>query len=247
MFRPVAFIFAALLSHQVLAQQLLPPSSVIPKLGDTLLRDAVDQVKAVKRIPVNFFTMIETNDGKVFLVSDNGRLAILGGRWIDLWEGQNITNIADSASLDKVNFARMGIDLQEFSPFVVGHGPQSIAIFVDPTDDHARQLVRSLKPYYPKYTFNIILAPLNGEVAGTSARRMHCSPDKALALDAFLNNAIRTLPVELPTCDPTPVQKAMLTALIMGFRQSPFVILPDKTTLSGPSAVQALHKSIVAP
>jgi len=207
-------------------------AATIPPLGDGVLRDQADKVKATKRLPVYGLSIVETVDGMVFLISDNGRFAVIGGRWVDLWEGKNISGIADSGSLDKINFGRMGINVDEFSPFVVGSGPKSVIAFVDPTMDQSRPVLRQMESLGKQFTFKVVLLPLHGGSSGAAARRIHCAPNRSLAMAALLNGALDSLPAPKPDCDVSPVQKSMIAATVLGIRTLPFFILPDFTTAS---------------
>lgn len=196
---------AAYLSGPAYSQSSVrPPAMNIPPLGEGVLRDQVDKIKGVKRLPVNGLSIVETTDGSVFLLSDNGRFAVIGGRWVDVWEGKNISGIADSVSLDKINFARMGINVDEFSPYVIGSGPKNVLVFVDPAMDETRAVVRQMAPLGKQYTFKVVLLPLNGGPAGAAARRLQCSPDRGLSLNALINGGLESLPVPKPDCDVSP-------------------------------------------
>ena len=216
----------------VLAQEPTKTPSALPQLSNGVFRDQVDKISATKRLPVYGLSIVETTDGKVFLVSDNGRFAVIGGRWIDLWEGRNITGISDSGSLDKLNFGRMGINVDEFSPFIIGNGPKAILAFVDPVCDECRAMVRQMVEYGKEYTFKVVVLPLRGQPSGVAARRLQCSPDRKMAMDAFLSGSYTSLPEPAPTCDVNPIQKAMIAATVLGIRSTPLLILPDFTTVN---------------
>jgi hypothetical protein len=212
----------------------IPGIPTLPPLGQGNQIDKLDKLKAVKRLPVTGLSIVETIDGQVYLVSDNGRVGIIGGRWMDMWEGREFTNIADATTLDKINFGRMGISLDDFSPYVIGTGSKIVTAFIDPLCDECRALVKQMPSLGKEYMFNVILLPLRGQASGIAARRMHCSPDKKLALTAFLNNSMTTLPESPKDCDVAALQKVMIAATILGIRVSPFFILPDFTTVAAP-------------
>lgn len=209
-----------------------PDAAGLPKIANSPLFDTVDKIKATKRLPVNGLSIVETTDGKTVLISDNGRFAVMGGRWMDLWEGKTVTGVADSNSLDKINFARMGINIDEFSPFVIGTGKQNILVFVDPTCSACRKMVREMSSLGNDYTFKVVILPLTGSDSGAAARKMQCAPERKLALDAFINNTFASLPDSATSCDVSPIQKALISATILGIRRTPFIILPDFTALT---------------
>lgn len=193
-----------------------------------------DQIKATKRLPVQGMSIIETTDGKVFVASDNGRIAIIGGRIIDLYESRQINGIADAESLDKINLRRMGVRPAELATFVIGTGPEQVTVFVDPVCEPCRRLVADMQSFARTHTFYVVLYPANGQ-AGQVARRITCSPDKALSLQAFIAGSYATLPEAARDCDVSLVQKGMITASVLGVRSVPFMIFSDGHTAYGSS------------
>ena len=227
------FVAISLTSLSALASAALPQlSGNLPNLNNGALKDQVQKIKATKHLPVQGLSIVETTDGKTFLVSDNGRFAVIGGRWIDLFEGKTITGIADSGTLDKLNLGRMGINVEEFFSYTIGDGEKVVTVFVDPACDECRSLVSQMQSLGRRFTFRVVILPLSGGPSGSAARRMSCSPDRALALQAFLTNSYSTLPADSPNCDVTPVQKAMVTAMVLGIRSTPYFIFPDYVTAS---------------
>ncbi len=225
---------------QPLSQATPPaPSASLPRvLGDALTRGlgaGADQIKATKKLPVQGMSIIETVDGKTFVVSDNGRVAIIGGRIIDLFENREIKGISDTESLDHINFRRMGIKASELSTFTVGNGPTEVVVFVDPMCEPCRLLVADMPKYTKQYTFQVVVYPLRGGPSGVAARALACAPDKGLALSAFATGKLETLPPPKRDCDVAHVQKAMITGSVLGIRNLPFLILPDGKTYAGAS------------
>lgn len=228
-------------SFGAIAQALQPPASERTEAtGPKNLQEALTrgfgagaaQMKQVKRLPVNGLSIVELTDGRSFVVSDNGRLAVIG-RILDLWEGTTITNIQESASLDKINLARMGIKPQDLTKFSIGNGPKQVFAFVDPLCEPCRKIVSDMNSYAKTHTFHIIIAPFSGSQAGLAARQLHCSPDKKLAIQALISGSMVSLPEAPRDCDVESVQKAMITSMVLGIKVSPFLILPDNTTVSG--------------
>jgi thiol:disulfide interchange protein DsbC len=235
----IAFGFSLISAFaQSSAQQFPPnngikiPEGLLNGNGQSSIRNQIDKIKATKRLPIYGMNMIETTDGKVVLVSDNGRFAVIGGRWVDVWEGSTITNIADSATLDKVNLGRMGLNVDEFDPFVIGNGSKIINVFVDPMSEESRAVVRQMAALGKEYTFKVILLPLKGQQSGQAARRLICSPDKKLALDAFMNGVYSSIPEPTNSCNVIAVQKAMITSQVLSITNTPYIILPNNYTVT---------------
>ncbi len=208
-----------------------PVLSGIPKLGQGPLRDEIGKVKGVKKLPVQGLSIIETTDGKVVLVSDNGRFAVVGGRWVDLFENKVITSIEDSSSLDKLNFARMGINVDDFEPITIGRGKKQVIAFMDPLCDQCRTMVRQMQSMEAEYTFKVVVLPFLSKTSAEVTTHFHCAIDRKLAFDAFLSNSYSGLP-KPEKCDVSPIQKGLIAVRILGIKSVPFLILPDSTTAS---------------
>jgi len=239
-----AAAFSAALSQAQGVSASAPPGSAaasapMPRvLGDALTKGigmGADQIKATKRLPVQGMSIIETVDGKTFVVSDNGRVAIIGGRIIDLFENREIKGISDTESLDHINLKRMGIKGVELATFTIGNGPIEAVVFVDPMCEPCRLLIGEMPKFAKQYTFQVVVYPLRGGPSGVAARALACAPDRALALTAFTSGRLESLPPPPRSCDVSNVQKAMITGTVLGIRNLPFLILPEGKTFAGPS------------
>ena len=238
----VALLIAVISSSKpALAQNLAPvsrPASapVSTKLQEILSKlpsSASDPITATKRLPVQGLSIVETSSGKSFLVSDNGRLAIVGGRIIDLFENREIHGISDAASLDKIDLARLGIKPSELATFTIGTGDQEAVLFIDPLCDKCRTLISEVTAFSKNYTFHILLYPLRGGRSGVVSRAITCSPNKQLALQALITGHFETLPAPSSSCDVSAVQKAIVTGAALHVNRTPFLILPNGKTHSG--------------
>lgn len=245
MIAKIAIAFLTSLSASVMAQQVsrttAPPAAAQPpaaNLGDALSRGigvGADQIKQSKRLPVQGMSLIETTDGKTFVVSDNGRLAIIGGRVIDLWKAREIRSIADSESLDRIDLQRMGIKASDLTRLSVGTGPERVTVFVDPICDPCRQLISDMERFTSTHTFDIVVYPVQGGPSGAASRRIHCSSSPSLALKAMAAGSYTSLPEPAKDCDVNPVQKALITGAVLGIRSVPFLIFKDGTSAYGSS------------
>lgn len=199
------------------------------------IKEEVANLKSAKRLPVRGLVMIETKDGKTYLLSEDGRLAIMGGKWVDLWEKKQITSVEDAASLDRINFAKLGIDPDEITSLRIGSGGRRVTLFADPTDPLTKALAAQIRPLMASFSFNIVLVPRKAGEANKVIAQLVCASDKASVQNAFLSGTFTGLPAPHNACDYKTVAKGMSTALALRIPGLPLVIRDDGATAYGPS------------
>lgn len=199
------------------------------------MKDQIQNLKAAKRLPVRGLIILETKDGKTFLVSEDGRLAIIGGRWVDLWEKKQISSVDDAASLDRINFQKLGINPDEITTLKLGNGPRHIVVFADPVDKGTKGLVSQMSGLFSQFTFKVILVPSKAPESKLAISKLACSPDRASASSAFLAGSYQSLPAPTPACDYTTVHRGISTAVAIRIPGLPLVVRDDGLTTFGPS------------
>lgn len=197
------------------------------------MKEQMQNLKAAKRLPVRGLILIETNDGKTFLVSEDGRLAIIGGKWIDLWEKKQISSVQDAASLDRIDFKKLGLDPAEITSFTLGRGSRKVVVFADPIDKETKGLVSQMTPLMGEFSFQIVLVPRKSGESNAAIAKLACSPDKTAAVAAFTAGSYQSLPSPGPACDYRTVQKGMTTAVALRIPGLPLVVRDDGRTAHG--------------
>jgi thiol:disulfide interchange protein DsbC len=199
------------------------------------MKEQMENLKAAKRLPVRGLILLEMKDGKTVLVSEDGRLAIIGGKWMDLWEKKQITSVEDAVTLDRIDFVRLGIDVNEITSLRIGRGSRKVVVFADPIDKDTKGLVAQMTPLLNDYTFHIVLVPRKTGPSNDAIAKLVCSPDKSAAVSAFTSGAYQSLPAPSPNCDYIPVRKGMTTAIALRIPGLPLVVREDGLTAHGPS------------
>lgn len=194
------------------------------------IRESLGQIDSMQRLPVRGLNMIQAGD-KTFLVSENGRIVILGGKVIDMWSNTEIKSTADVANLNRINLSKMKtLNLDELATFKVGKGSKEVAIFVDPECPYCIKLMQQMPALYDKYTFRLVVTPLLGNESGASARKIWCADRKA-GLEALMTKTAAKL--ENKDCDMKPLQKSLITSQMFGIEAVPYVIAPNGVTGKG--------------
>lgn len=199
------------------------------------MKDELANLKAAKRLPVRGLVLVETKDGRTFLLSEDGRLAIMGGKWVDLWERKQITSAQDAAVLDRIRFNKLGINPEEIASIRIGQGARKVTVFADPTDPLTKDLVRQIRALTSEFTFNVVLVPRRPGEAKEVIAKLVCASDRASAQQAFMTGSFTALPAPHSACDYTTVAKGMTTAVAIRIPGLPLVVRDDGVTAFGAS------------
>jgi thiol:disulfide interchange protein DsbC len=104
-----------------------------------------------------------------------------------------------------------------------------VLVFVDPRCPHCRSLLEKLPRFAERYRFRLVPLPVLGRNSETAVVQLDClaERDPAAALEALLAGDVAALPDTTGTCGQAPVQRALVTARLLGIRGVPYLIAPD--------------------
>jgi thiol:disulfide interchange protein DsbC len=190
------------------------------------------KIDSVKRIPINGLVMVEAG-GQYYLVSDNGRFAILGGKLIDVWSSKEIKNPDDVDRSGRIPLDKLGINQDELSTFTLGTGKQVVTVFMDPTCPHCHNMLTQFSKLGKEYTFKLVMLPLLGEAATEISKKLVCNKNKKASLDAVMTAKYDALPSVTTDCDMKPLQRAIVAAQVIGVNGVPFIVAMDGTVARG--------------
>ncbi|WP_207462144.1 DsbC family protein [Azospirillum sp. SYSU D00513] len=191
-------------------------------------------IRAMEKLPSGGFTAVETDaTSSLVFISDNGRYVIRGDLY-DTWSGKKVATlgeIRDSAT--RVDFAKLGINLNDLGALTYGTGSRQAVIFVDPKCPYCHGVLQQLPALAGKYTFKIMVVPVLGKESETLTRMISCASDQRAALASVLAaNTRDTLPQQEP-CNLVPIQKRLVTSQLVGVKGVPFMVAPDGRTKGG--------------
>ncbi|NEX23226.1 hypothetical protein G3480_23495 [Thiorhodococcus mannitoliphagus] len=189
-------------------------------------------IEGMRRLPVNGVQMVQSGE-RVFFVSTNGRYAFLGPA-IDLWHGARLTSLAEADRLmGRIDRTRLKLDVRDLGALDLGAGAEEVWVFLDPHCPKCANLLDQLQALSPsqRAPYRVRLIPLGvlGQASLATAVRLNClaESDPAAALEALLSHAFKTLPPAEGTCGQGALQRALVTAQLLGITQVPFLIAPD--------------------
>jgi len=197
-------------------------------------------IDGMQDLPITGLKMVKTGDQIVFM-SSNGRFALYGGKLLDVWTQQEIKELTDIDRIAKrIDLSRMKLNIDDLGPVTVGHGKDSVVIFIDPRCPYCAKVMKDLQALQDCYTFKLVMVPILGQASQTIVVQLACqlaSSDKNSrdsVRQRLLKQDYAGLPSDNPAhCNKEPLQKAIVTAKLFGLPGVPFLIAPDGRTHSG--------------
>ena len=188
-------------------------------------------IRNIITLPANGLKAIES-DGKIILMSDNGRF-VFSGEMYDTWYRTSHTTVEELKNVaTKIELDRMNLDIGQLNTLQKGSGPKNVVIFIDTQCRFCHQLMKEIEPFLDEYTFQFVVSGILGEKSLQEAKAVSCAASKDLAFKAILSNKIQKLE-QAATCNKAVMQKTEITKIMFGLKRAPFLIAPDGTTLSG--------------
>lgn len=167
-------------------------------------------------------------DETLKFITENGRF-MLDGEVYDLWHQEKLTTFEQvKRAVSTINLDALDFDIQALAPMVWGKGAKEIVIFLDPECQYCQKLLQLAKHLITEYRFLLIPIPLLGQNSIDAVKKLTCSDDKSLALDALINHDYSQLGMDyLNSCQLGIIQKRLITAQIFGIQSVPYLISSD--------------------
>lgn len=222
------------ISVQATAQTSSTPPTDTQITAD--VKETMRSIDEVKRLPVTGLSFIKAGD-KSFLITDNGHFVVAGNfKLVDMWRGKQITSVADTRGIEKVELRKIGINPDELSTFTFGTGKREVIIFTDPECDHCHNLISQIVSLEKDYTFKLVVVPVLGSKSAELTKQLLCNNDKAQSIQALLAKDYSKLPPLIRqegSCDLKPLQKAVVATKMLEIQGVPFIYLPSHNTFKG--------------
>lgn len=231
--RTALFAAAALLSAGA-ASANGPATTSEPAMDVAGIRNLIrSKTTAIKKLPAGGLVMVEA-DGQIFVSSENGRIIVSGARVFDTWNNSEIKDVGEIDKLsNKIDLAMLGVKIDELGPLETGMGKKTVVMFVDPSCPHCHRMMAQAAKLSSDYKFQFVLLPLLGPESIEKAKKAVCASDKQAAAKALVDETLSKFPAPDPSCSLIPLQKALVTAKVIGVDSVPFIIAPDGTMQRG--------------
>ncbi|MFC6674129.1 DsbC family protein [Marinobacterium aestuariivivens] len=184
-----------------------------------------NKLDAVVDLPIKSLKAVEAN-GEILFMSENGRF-VLRGQLYDIWYKDTVDTIRqmeDAAT--RIHFDRMGANLDDYNTLTIGDGDKQVVAFVDPQCSICHKLMKDSESMASDYTFKFVVVPALGDRSDELSRKVYCAADRHDALDAYMQNALETLP-QKRSCDTKQYDLTLMMAHLLDIKGVPFVVAPD--------------------
>ncbi|TAG49799.1 MAG: DsbC family protein [Betaproteobacteria bacterium] len=189
------------------------------------IQDAMRGIESMRRLPGSNMQLVQAA-GNTFLMTENGRFAVVQGRLYDVWHNVEIKSVSDLDRVAaKLDLSRMKLDFNELATLTFGTGKRLVTAFIDPRCEHCATLLAQANSLTSEYQFRLVLLPLLGEQSVAEAKQLLCAPSGAVA--ALVAKRVASLPKPPNDCALAKLQKTIITARILGIESVPTVISPD--------------------
>jgi thiol:disulfide interchange protein DsbC len=221
-----AVVLAVLTGAPAFAAESDPTGSSGSEAGG--IQELLRGISGMQRLPVSGIQMVEAGE-RVLFVSANGRYVFTGPAW-DLWHGAKLETLDEAAHLaERIDLKRLGLDPASLGALDLGTGERDVVVFVDPRCPHCRRLMDGLPALAERYRFRLVPLPVLGPESEAAVVRLAClaEQDPSAARDALLSGTFDQSPAPTGTCGQAPVQRALVTAQLLGLAGVPYLIAPD--------------------
>jgi thiol:disulfide interchange protein DsbC len=213
-----------------------------PKISPADIAAGLMSVKidGMQDLPITGLKMVKTG-GQIVFMSSNGRFALYGGKLLDVWTQQEIKDLPDIDRIARrIDLSRMKLNIDDLGPVTVGHGKDSVLVFIDPRCPYCGKVMKDLQALQDRYTFKLVMVPILGQESQNIVVQLACqqaSKDQKVqdsVRQRLLKQDYAGLPTNNPaSCNKEPLQRAIVTAKLFGLPGVPFLIAPDGRTHSG--------------
>lgn len=190
-------------------------------------------------IEANGIRAIQSKDGTLLYLIDNGRFAFVGSM-VDVWNRKKLTSIDEiSDAINHIDLKRMGFQIEKTNHITVGTGGKRVTVFVDPQCTWCHRLMKEIQdnPSYLKdYSWDFVVVKVLGDRSGLLAEKLACAKttNQKEKFDALVAGpkAVDALE-QVEKCDRTKVKNTELQRQALNIMSVPLVITPDNRFVRG--------------
>lgn len=191
------------------------------------------KVTGIEKLPISALVLVETDQGKTYFVSKNGRF-VFQGKLIDTWFRRGIDTVEKAKATHRVPLDKMGIKNDSLATLTLGNKniPRQATIFVDPFCSYCKVLLNRLMATPDKYHVDLVLAPILGKRSQERSQQLYCAKDKKMALADLVYQT--SLAVDsVSKCDTKKLQGSITAMQLLGAEGTPFLVREDGLTFGG--------------
>lgn len=187
------------------------------------------KIKAVTDVSPAGFLFVESEQGN-YVMSKNGRIAVVNGEVLDVWTGRKITSTADAVASTRYPaqlLSKVGINIEELGGLRLGSGERVVTIFTPVGSKHTQDLMKRLDAMVGQYRFDVY--PLPGSPSDQAGPVAVTCAETNEQKHQILRSGAKTT----GSCPPEKAQKIAVVADLIGLKKVPAVIAPNGVISQG--------------
>lgn len=189
----------------------------------------------VKRfvVPTNGIIALEI-DGKVNLLSSNGRFVIQGTLY-DTWAKKPLTTMSEiTKNASIIPMKELNLNIADLRPAVWGDGPKKVMIFTAPGCEACAAPLSALADLDPKeFTVSVLSLGALGPASQQRNIELYCASDRYRADRAIISGNSTQKFDQVKNCDMQALARREVTAQILGVSMIPFIVRDDGSYVLG--------------
>lgn len=218
---------------------MVSADSVPPAPGPSF-NDLVPNYDSIRRLPIDGLNVVEV-DGKTIYTSTNGRFIFTEATMYDSFNRKYLRTPAEIAEYaTKINLDAMGLDRSMIGSIELGSGDKNVTMFVDPQCGYCSAMLAQVldqKELWKIFTFHVVGIPLLGEESGQILKNLVCANRNGRSTNEEIvrmmaDKDYSSLVDYSAPCDEGDVERAIITAKLLGAKGVPFVIGADGTYMN---------------
>lgn len=197
--------------------------------------ELIPEYDSIRKLPIDGMSVIEIG-GRLVYASTNGRFIFTEATLYDTFNRRYLKSPQDiSEYASKINIDAMGLDRSLIGAVNVGTGKKVVTVIVDPLCGYCASLLSAFisnTTLRAEYTLSVVAIPLLGPESGAILKSLICAREKKEItseqyVSALANKDYETLRPSPESCDDGDVERAVLTAKMLGAKGVPFLISHD--------------------
>lgn len=189
----------------------------------------------VKRFVVPTIGIIALEiDGKVNLLSSNGRFVIQGTLY-DTWAKKPLTTMSEiTKNASIIPMKELNLNIADLRPAVWGDGPKKVMIFTAPGCEACAAPLSALADLDPKeFTVSVLSLGALGPASQQRNIELYCASDRYRADRAIISGNSTQKFDQVKNCDMQALARREVTAQILGVSMIPFIVRDDGSYVLG--------------
>jgi thiol:disulfide interchange protein DsbC len=220
--------------EKLTADVSLPEHKSTPEWTNTQLEAESGEIVGMQTISVGNLIFVEGEQG-TYWISEDGRFAFRGIMQ-DRWAGHQITDLEAAAISKRIPLKHYPVDFNtDVATIKIGNAmKRQGAVFVDPTTNHSREIIKEILEEPDKFNLDVVLMPaVGGDTAQARAMAIYCATDREQAIKDLAYGTNKSFSSLDPECKRERVPMSLMLNKAFRITGIPHLIREDGRTIKG--------------